>query len=107
MVLALTIGFVSVGTLGTLRIRQHFNPTLLLPSDTYLRQWIAARERNFPQVSHTVLTEKRPKDSLVCTIQADIEKVKIDPKHGNKGRKRKIKQKKFCKDFIKIKAKHG
>jgi hypothetical protein len=50
VVLVLTIGFISVGTLGTLRIRQHFDPVLLLPADTYLRQWIGVHQRHFPQV---------------------------------------------------------
>ena len=49
VVFMLTIGFVSVGTLGTIQIRQHFDPVLLLPADSYLRQWLNIHQRDFPK----------------------------------------------------------
>ena len=50
IVLFITLAFAAVGTWGTLSIRQHFDPVLLLPADSYLRQWITIKEKHFPQV---------------------------------------------------------
>jgi hypothetical protein len=49
-VLALTLAFMSVGTWGVVLIRQHFDPILLLPTESYLRQWIDVHDKHFPQV---------------------------------------------------------
>ena len=49
-VFLLTLVFAGIGTWGTLSIRQHFDPTLLLPADSYLRQWIVLKGAHFPQV---------------------------------------------------------
>ena len=49
VILVLTIGFVSVGTLGTISIRQHFDPVLLLPANSYLRQWLDVHQHDFPK----------------------------------------------------------
>ena len=51
IVISVTLACASLGIWGTLLIRQHFNPVLLLPADSYLRQWIATSEDHFPQVS--------------------------------------------------------
>ena len=56
-VLITTLALVSVGTWGTLLIRQHFDPVLLLPANTYLRSYLAVHQDHFPQVG---LTENRP-----------------------------------------------
>ena len=49
-VLITTLALVSVGTWGTLLIRQHFDPVLLLPANTYLRSYLALHKNHFPQV---------------------------------------------------------
>ena len=51
IVVSVTLACASLGIWGTLLIRQHFDPILLLPADSYLRQWIATSEVHFPQVS--------------------------------------------------------
>ena len=56
-VLITTLALVSVGTWGTLLIRQHFDPVLLLPANTYLRSYLAVHRNHFPQVG---LTENKP-----------------------------------------------
>lgn len=86
VVLVLTIGFISVGTLGTLRIRQHFDPVLLLPADTYLRQWIGVHQRHFPQDGWVAdiytgkldpITDLEKIDRLVTQLQTEAEKKTI------------------------------
>ena len=39
IVIFTTLGFLAVGVWGSLQMRQKFDPVLLLPSDSYLRQW--------------------------------------------------------------------
>ena len=46
-----TLCFLSVGAWGALNIRQEFDPVLLLPAESYLRQWIDLHEDHWPQVS--------------------------------------------------------
>ena len=45
----LSIGFLSVGIWGSLRIKQKFDPTLLLPSDSYLRDFLDTNNQFFPE----------------------------------------------------------
>ena len=48
VVLLVTLGFLGLGTWGTLSIRQEFDPVLFLPGDSYLRKFLAVHEEQFP-----------------------------------------------------------
>ena len=48
VVLLVTLGFLGLGTWGTLSIRQEFDPVLLLPADSYVRQWLNKNDFYFP-----------------------------------------------------------
>ncbi len=50
IIVTITLALVSVGTWGTFNIRQHFDPILLLPGESYLRQWIDVHDKHFPKV---------------------------------------------------------
>ena len=40
--------FVGFGVYGWIKIQQIFYPFLLMPSDSYLRQWISNHKENYP-----------------------------------------------------------
>lgn len=44
----MTLGFLGVGIWGTTLIRQEFDPILLLPASSYMRQWINKNDQHFP-----------------------------------------------------------
>ena len=46
--ISITLGMLSVGVLGSLNIRQQFDPTLLLPADSYLRDFLSHHDKLFP-----------------------------------------------------------
>ena len=48
LVLLMTLGFLGVGIWGTTLIRQEFDPVLLLPASSYMRQWINKNDQHFP-----------------------------------------------------------
>eukprot|EP00095_Tigriopus_kingsejongensis_P005354 maker-scaffold34_size539781-snap-gene-1.9 protein:Tk05354 transcript:maker-scaffold34_size539781-snap-gene-1.9-mRNA-1 annotation:"hypothetical protein DAPPUDRAFT_306990" len=48
VVLGITLGVFGTGIYGTYLIRQEFDPVLLLPAQSYLRQWLAVQEVHFP-----------------------------------------------------------
>ncbi len=48
-VLFVTAACLGVGVWGTLQIRVEFDPILLLPADSYLRQWITINNDHFPR----------------------------------------------------------
>lgn len=48
LVILLTLGFCGTGIYGTYLIRQEFDPVLLLPAQSYLRQWLAVQGEHFP-----------------------------------------------------------
>ena len=47
-VISITLGMLSVGVLGSLNIRQQFDPTLLLQADSYLRDFLSHHDKLFP-----------------------------------------------------------
>ena len=61
VVLTLTLTFVAIGTWGTVLIRQHFDPILLLPGESYLRQWINVHDKHFPKVQFSPKSNRFPK----------------------------------------------
>ena len=54
LVLLLTLGLLAVGLWGSLLIQQKFDPKLLLPGDSYLRQWLNVHDVMYPRCSDTV-----------------------------------------------------
>ena len=62
-----TLCFLGIGLWGALQIRQEFDPVLLLPADTYLRQWIDLHEEQWPQV-YLTLTKVKPFFGLPCHL---------------------------------------
>jgi len=49
IVLALTLVFVGCGIWGSVLIRQKFEPELLLPADSYMRQWKDLHDVSYPE----------------------------------------------------------
>ena len=49
VVLLTTVLLLGLGVWGWTHIRQIFNPSLMMPSDSYLREWIRVHEDNYPQ----------------------------------------------------------
>jgi hypothetical protein len=47
-VFLISLAFLGIGIWGTFSIRQKFDPILLLPSDSYLRKFVAAHDADFP-----------------------------------------------------------
>jgi hypothetical protein len=44
----ISLAFLGIGIWGTLSIRQKFDPILLLPSESYMRKFVAAHDADFP-----------------------------------------------------------
>ena len=44
-----TVGLTAVGAGGSALIRQKFDPVLLLPAESYLRQWKLLHDQMFPE----------------------------------------------------------
>ena len=49
LVLLSAVLLLGLGVWGWIHIRQIFNPSLMMPSDSYLREWIRVHEANYPQ----------------------------------------------------------
>jgi len=49
LILMMTLIFVGIGSWGWIDIKQKFDPFLLLPSDSYLREWIRAQNNFYPE----------------------------------------------------------
>jgi hypothetical protein len=47
-VFTLSLAFLAIGIWGTLSIRQKFDPILLLPSDSYLREFVQKHDADYP-----------------------------------------------------------
>jgi hypothetical protein len=47
-VFLISLAFLSIGIWGTFSIQQKFDPILLLPSDSYLREFVKHHDANFP-----------------------------------------------------------
>ena len=43
-----TVGFLVFGIWGWTEMRQEFDPILLMPSDSYLREWIRVYDADYP-----------------------------------------------------------
>jgi len=48
LVIVFTLGMLVFGIWGSILIRQKFDPTLLLPSDSYLREFLSVHDKHFP-----------------------------------------------------------
>jgi Niemann-Pick C1 protein len=48
LVIVLTLGMLAFGIWGSILIRQKFDPTLLLPSDSYLRDFLSVHDKLYP-----------------------------------------------------------
>jgi len=48
VIIMLTLSFVGFGTWGSVLIRQKFEPELLLPADSYMRQWKNLHDSSYP-----------------------------------------------------------
>ena len=48
-VIFLTLVFVGCGIWGSVLIRQKFEPELLLPADSYMRQWKELHDNSYPE----------------------------------------------------------
>ena len=48
LVTVFTLGMLAVGIWGSVLIRQKFDPVLLLPSDSYLREWLNVHDELYP-----------------------------------------------------------
>jgi len=59
-VISSTLGMLCVGVWGSLNIRQEFDPTLLLPADSYLRDFLSYHDKLFPDNGWTayIYTQK-------------------------------------------------
>jgi len=49
LVISLTLIFVGCGIWGSVLIRQKFEPELLLPADSYMRQWKELHDNSYPE----------------------------------------------------------
>merc|ERR1719350_1972121 len=52
-VVIFTLGLFAVGLWGSVLIQQKFDPKLLLPADSYLRQWLDVHDEMYPRNGHT------------------------------------------------------
>ena len=48
LVIVFTLGMLGFGIWGSILIRQKFDPVLLLPSDSYLREWLNVHDELYP-----------------------------------------------------------
>jgi len=48
LVIVFTLGILAIGLWGSILIRQKFDPVLLLPSDSYLREWLNVHDELYP-----------------------------------------------------------
>ena len=48
IVILISVVFVGFGVYGWIEIQQIFYPFLLMPSDSYLREWISNHKENYP-----------------------------------------------------------
>ena len=62
VVLLTTVLLLVLGVWGWIHIRQIFHPSLLLPSDSYLREWIRVHETNYPQAGWDAQVYSGPLD---------------------------------------------
>ena len=53
VVVIFTLGLFTVGLWGSVLIQQKFDPKLLLPADSYLRQWLDVHDEMYPRNGHT------------------------------------------------------
>ena len=54
LIILLTLGFTGVGIGGSVMMRQKFEPELLLPAESYLRQWLNVHNEMYPENGFTV-----------------------------------------------------
>jgi len=77
LVVLTALGLLVSGVWGWVNIKQIFNPSLMMPSDSYLRQWIRVHETNYPQAgwdaqvysAHLDQSDLRSIDSLVTGLE--------------------------------------
>ena len=49
IVIILTLAILGIGIWGSILIRRKFDPVLLLPSDSYLRNWLNIHDKLYPE----------------------------------------------------------
>ena len=48
LIIVFTLGMLAIGIWGSILIKQKFDPTLLLPSDSYLREFLSSHDKLYP-----------------------------------------------------------